>query len=92
VLFHTAAYFREYFSGGDHWPKLKALNIDATIALLEEAERRGVKKVIYTSSSGVIGRHRTAAPPTKRCHPTHIPLKTSISKARCWPKKPLLTS
>lgn len=55
VLFHTAAYFRESFQPGDHWGVLKALNIDATVALLAEAERRGIKKVIYTSSSGVIG-------------------------------------
>ena len=55
LLFHTAAYFREYFQPGDHWPELKAINIDGTLDLLAEAERRGVRRVIYTSSSGVIG-------------------------------------
>lgn len=55
VLFHTAAYFREYFGPGDHWGKLKAINVDATIALLNAAEQHGLRKVIYTSSSGVIG-------------------------------------
>lgn len=55
VLFHTAAYFREYFGPGDHWAKLEAINVKGTIRLLEEAERQGVKKVIYVSSSGVIG-------------------------------------
>jgi dihydroflavonol-4-reductase len=57
TLFHTAAYFREYFAPGDHWSVLKAINVDATIALLEEAERRGVRRAVHTSSTGVIG-HR----------------------------------
>jgi dihydroflavonol-4-reductase len=61
TLFHTAAYFREYFTPGDHWQTLKAINIDATIALLEEAERRGVRRAIYTSSSGVIGATKDGA-------------------------------
>lgn len=55
VLFHTAAYFREYFQPGDHWQKLEAINIRGTMDLLAQAERRGISKVIYTSSSGVIG-------------------------------------
>jgi dihydroflavonol-4-reductase len=55
VLFHTAAYFRESFGRGDHWPKLLRLNVDATIELLEAAEAHGVKKAIYTSSNGTIG-------------------------------------
>ncbi len=55
VLFHTAAYFREYLSSGNHWPMLEKINIQGTIKLLTEAEKRGVKKVIYVSSSSVIG-------------------------------------
>jgi len=55
VLFHTAAYFREYYQPGDHWQALEEINIKGTRTLLEEAERRGIKKVIYVSSSTVIG-------------------------------------
>jgi dihydroflavonol-4-reductase len=55
VLFHTAAFFREYYEPGDHWPMLKRINVDATIQLLEAAERAGVKRAIHTSSSGTIG-------------------------------------
>jgi dihydroflavonol-4-reductase len=55
VLFHTAAYFREYFTVGDHWATLEKINVRATIQVLNEAEQRGVKKAIYTSSSTVIG-------------------------------------
>ncbi|MEO8609912.1 MAG: SDR family NAD(P)-dependent oxidoreductase [Chloroflexota bacterium] len=55
VLFHTAAYFREYFGPGDHWGTLEKINVQGTIQLLEAAERQGVKKAIYVSSSTVIG-------------------------------------
>jgi len=55
VLFHTAAYFRDYYQPGDHWKALEAINIQGTGALLEEAERRGIQRVIYTSSSTVVG-------------------------------------
>ncbi len=59
VLFHCAAYFREYYGGGsreNHWAKLEQINVLGTIDLLNRAERAGLKKVIYVSSSGVIGR------------------------------------
>lgn len=55
VLFHTAAYFREYYQPGDHWPKLEKINVLGTIELLEAAEKHGIKKAIHVSSSGVIG-------------------------------------
>jgi dihydroflavonol-4-reductase len=57
VLFHTAAYFREYYLGaGDHWATLERLNVQGTVRLLELAEKAGVKKTIYVSSSTVIGK------------------------------------
>lgn len=55
LVFHTAAFFREYFQPDDHWDTLKALNVDATIALLRAAEQHGVRRFVHTSSSGVIG-------------------------------------
>lgn len=55
VLFHAAAYFREYSQPGDHWQILKQINVDGTIRLLENAEKQGVHRAIYVSSSGVIG-------------------------------------
>jgi dihydroflavonol-4-reductase len=55
ALFHTAAYFREYYGAGEHWEKLERINVRGTLQLLEESERRGVGKVIHTSSSGVLG-------------------------------------
>lgn len=55
VLFHTAAYFREYYQPGDHWKTLEAINVAGTMQLLAAAEQHGVSKVIYTSSNGVTG-------------------------------------
>lgn len=55
VLIHTAAFFREYYAPGDHWPTMKRLNVDATVELLRAAERHGVGKAVVTSSSGVVG-------------------------------------
>ena len=62
VLFHTAAYFRDYYQPGDHWKTLEDINVKGTISILTEAEQRGVKKVIYVSSSGVIGAKPANAP------------------------------
>ncbi len=55
VLFHTAAYFREYYAPGNHWDTLERLNVTATIELLAAAEKYGIKRAVHTSSSGVIG-------------------------------------
>jgi dihydroflavonol-4-reductase len=55
VVFHTAAYFREYYRPGDHWETLRRLNVDAVMELIGECERRGVPRLVHTSSSGVIG-------------------------------------
>ncbi len=65
VLFHTAAYFREYYevaAGSDPWQTLEKINVKATLQLLGEAEARGVGKVIYVSSSGVIGNRSDGQP------------------------------
>ena len=58
VLFHCAAYFREYYSAGgeeDHWRTLQKINIDGVVEILTAAEKQGVKKAVHVSSSGVIG-------------------------------------
>jgi dihydroflavonol-4-reductase len=55
VLFHTAAYFREYYQPGDHWPVLEQINVRATVELLTQAASHGVKTAVHTSSAGVVG-------------------------------------
>lgn len=69
VLFHTAAYFREYYGLGDHWKTLEAINIKGSLQLLREAEAQGVRRAIYVSSSGVI--HST---------PTQVGDETTVAK------------
>ena len=56
VLFHTAAYFREYDQPGNHKTTLEKINVQGTVDLLIAAEKRGVKKAVHISSAGVIGR------------------------------------
>src|SRR5260221_7704683 len=56
VLFHTAAYFREYYQPGDHKGTLEKINVQGTVDLLIAAEKQGIKKAIHISSAGVIGR------------------------------------
>jgi len=62
ALFHTAAYFREYYQPGDHKAILEKINVQATIDLLIAAEKQGVRKAIHISSSGVIGNNPDGRP------------------------------
>ncbi len=55
VLFHVAAYFREYYGPGEHDDLLNEINVVGTIRLLEAAVEHGVEHVIYVSSAGVLG-------------------------------------
>lgn len=54
VVFHTAAFFREYYQPGDHWKTMKRINVDGTVELLQAAEAQGVARTVFTSSSGVL--------------------------------------
>lgn len=54
TLFHTAAYFRESYGGGRHWPMLKRINVDATVTLLEAAYGAGIRRFVHTSSIAVV--------------------------------------
>lgn len=62
VLFHTAAYFREYYTPGDHAAKVDRINVTGTMELARAAQSRGVKKMVDTSSSGIIGCKPDGAP------------------------------
>jgi dihydroflavonol-4-reductase len=54
ILFHTAAFFRETFSVGDHWPMLEKINITNTLRLFELAQQNGVSRIIHVSSNNTI--------------------------------------
>ena len=62
AVFHTAAYFREYYQPGDHAERLEAINVTGTRALMEEADRRGVGLFVHTSSSGAVGMKPDGSP------------------------------
>jgi dihydroflavonol-4-reductase len=71
VLFHTAAYFREYYQPGDHKGTLEKINVQGTVDLLIAAEKQGVKKAIHISSSGVIGRKPDGSAGDENSMPDH---------------------
>src|ERR1700752_879292 len=62
AVFHTAAYFREYYQPGDHAAQLQDINIKATLALMAEADRRGGQRFVHTSSGGAIGMRPDGTP------------------------------
>jgi nucleoside-diphosphate-sugar epimerase len=54
VLFHTAAFFRDSYKGGRHWDELFRVNVKGTEALLAAAYEVGVRRLLHTSSGGVL--------------------------------------
>ena len=60
VVFHTAAYFRESYGGGEHWAMLKRINVEATGELIAAAHAAGVRRFIHTSSIAVVNGPRGA--------------------------------
>ena len=62
VVFHTAAFFRDYFAPGDHSQIIDRINVDGTMNLARAAHARGVTKMIDTSSSGIIGLQADGSP------------------------------
>jgi dihydroflavonol-4-reductase len=82
VVFHTAAYFREYYGAGDHWPKLEAINVRGTLALAEAAHARGVRRLINTNSSGTIGFGPDGRPGDENTPPAPIAAENLYFKSK----------
>lgn len=70
AVFHTAAYFREYYQPGDHAEALEAINIKGTLNLMVEADTRGVRRFIHVSSSGTIGMKPDGSPGDEETSPS----------------------
>ncbi len=71
ILFHTAAYFREYYEKSrDHWKILENINVKGSLKILETAEKQGVAKAIYVSSSGTIGMKADGSPGDENTPPS----------------------
>ncbi|PSS59270.1 SDR family oxidoreductase [Pseudomonas sp. BBP2017] len=54
TVFHTAAFFRDNYKGGNHQSTLEKINVAATLDLLTHAYRAGVRRFIHTSSIAVL--------------------------------------
>lgn len=54
IVFHTAAFFRDYLKGGRHWDSLYSVNVAGTRNLLEAAYRAGIRRFIHASSIAVL--------------------------------------
>jgi dihydroflavonol-4-reductase len=54
IVFHTAAFFRDYLKGGRHWDALYSTHVAGTRSLLEAAYRAGVRRFVHASSIAVL--------------------------------------
>ncbi len=71
ILFYTAAYFREYYEKSrDNWKILENINVKGSLKILETAEKQGVAKAIYVSSSGTIGMKADGSPGDENTPPS----------------------
>ena len=69
VIFHTAAYFREYYNPGDHSNAIELTNVKGTIELAQAAHAMGVRKMIYTSSASIVGLQPNGSPGDEQTPP-----------------------
>lgn len=81
-VFHTAAYFREYYQPGDHSQSLYEINIKGTLNLMNEADRRGVRRFVHTSSSGTIGRKPDGSPGDESTPPMEMQRKNGYFNSK----------
>jgi dihydroflavonol-4-reductase len=54
IVFHTAAFFRDYYKGGSHWEALYQTNVAGTRSLLDAAYRAGIRRFVHSSSIAVL--------------------------------------
>jgi dihydroflavonol-4-reductase len=54
TIFHTAAYFRDNYKGGKHWPALFTTNVLATAKLLQASYQAGIRRLVHTSSTATL--------------------------------------
>lgn len=82
VVFHTAAYFREYYGKGDHIAQLERINVTATLELMEAADARGVPVFVHTSSSGTIGHGPNGQPGNEETPATEKALRNLYFRSK----------
>lgn len=54
VLFHTAAFYRGSYQGGNHWEELYKTNVEGSEYLYKHAYDAGIRRFVHTSSVAVL--------------------------------------
>jgi dihydroflavonol-4-reductase len=54
LLFHTAAYFRDSYTGGKHADALQTVNVEGGRNLIRAAYAAGIRRMIHTSSIALL--------------------------------------
>ena len=67
AIFHTAAYFRESYRGGSHWPRSSRGRRDASLIAL--ALTTGVRRFLHASSIGTLAVRRRDGRPVDETLP-----------------------
>ncbi|MFC7225848.1 NAD-dependent epimerase/dehydratase family protein [Salinirubellus salinus] len=81
-VFHTAAYFREYYGPGEHWDRLRAVNVDGTRDMLAAADAAGVDAFVHVSSSGTIGREPDRSPGDESTPPAPVSWENAYFRSK----------
>lgn len=82
AVFHTAAYFREYYQPGAHDEALDTINVQGTLQLMQAADRAGVPCFVHTSSSGTIGLKPDGSPGDELTPPSPLQLKNGYFRSK----------
>ena len=54
MVFHTAAYFRDNYKGGNHWDQLYTTNVVGTANLLPACYKAGIRRFVHISSTATL--------------------------------------
>ncbi len=82
TVFHTAAYFREYYERGSHAEALESINIGGTLALMAAADVAGVAAFVHTSSGGTIGNKPDGSAGNEDTPPTELQLSNGYFRSK----------
>ncbi|RKS07923.1 nucleoside-diphosphate-sugar epimerase [Nocardiopsis sp. Huas11] len=82
-VFHTAAYFREYFQAPELLAPLEEVNVRATAALLQACADAGVPVFVHTSSINALALRGPEHPADERTPPPER--FAGLDRSRCYP-------
>ena len=82
AVFHTAAYFREYYQPGSHDGALASINVQGTLELMRAADAAGVSCFVHVSSSGTIGLKPDGSPGDEDTPPSAAQLDNGYFRSK----------